>query len=40
MQVSVSKFLQLNENIGHLLRLECLPQIWNNGVVEYWKVGF
>ncbi|RZB36595.1 MAG: hypothetical protein SRB2_02091 [Desulfobacteraceae bacterium Eth-SRB2] len=22
------------------LRFECLPRIWNNGIVEFWKVGF
>jgi len=37
---NVSEFLQLNENIGHFLRLERLPRIWNDGIVEYWKVGF
>jgi hypothetical protein len=36
----VSEFLQLNEIIGHFLRLERLSQKWNNEIVEYWKVGF
>jgi hypothetical protein len=36
----VSKILQLNENIEYSLRLEHLPRIWNNGIVEGWKVGF
>ena len=37
--MNVSEFLELNENIGYFLRLESLARIWNNGIVEYWKIG-
>jgi hypothetical protein len=38
--LSVSEFLQLDEDTGHFLRLQRLPRIWNIGIVEYWKVDF
>jgi len=32
--VNLSQFLRLNENIGHFLRFERLPRIWNTGILE------
>ena len=33
--VNLSQFLRLNENIGHFLRFERLPRIWNTGRLVY-----
>jgi len=37
---NVSEIMQLFEKTRHFLRLERLPQKWNNGILEYWKIGF
>jgi hypothetical protein len=38
--LSISEFLQLDENIGYFLRHVFFSKSWNNGILERWNSEF